>query len=127
MNKTQALQKLKSLGTAQNRKIYARHGAGEAMFGVSYADLGKTKKEIKTDHPLAESLWASGNHDARVLATMVETGCKTPDALSFIRKAAAHRRKKTKKKKGKKTAKPAKKTAERTGRKVAKKRTKARA
>jgi hypothetical protein len=59
------------MGTAQNRKVYARHGVGEAQFGVSLANLRALGKKIKTDHPLARELWASGNHDARVLATMV--------------------------------------------------------
>lgn len=58
-------------GTAQNRKTYARHGVTGPCFGVSYAILGKLKKTIKTDHALALALWASGNHDARVLATMI--------------------------------------------------------
>ena len=65
------LAELESLGTAQNRKVYARHGVGEPMFGVSYAGLGELKKKIKVDQPLAEALWESGNHDARVLATMI--------------------------------------------------------
>lgn len=34
------LGELEAQGTAQNRKIYARHGVGEAMFGVSYATGG---------------------------------------------------------------------------------------
>ena len=62
---------LETMGTAQNRKVYARHGVGENMFGVSYANIGKLKKKIKVDQKLAERLWASGNHDARVLATMI--------------------------------------------------------
>ncbi len=33
--------------------------------------LGKLQKHIKTDHQLARELWASGNVDARTLATMV--------------------------------------------------------
>jgi 3-methyladenine DNA glycosylase AlkD len=44
---------------------------GENQYGVSYASLGKLKKRLKVDHALALALWASGNHDARVLATMV--------------------------------------------------------
>ena len=59
---------LEAAGTAQNRKVYARHGAAEPMFGVSYAELGKIAKPIKTDHALARQLWDTGNHDARVLA-----------------------------------------------------------
>ncbi len=62
---------LERMGTAQNRKVYARHGVGPATFGVSYANLGKLKKAIKQDQKLAVALWESGNHDARVLASMV--------------------------------------------------------
>ncbi len=62
---------LRTMGTEQNRKVYARHGVGKKMYGVSYANLNKLKKQIGTDQALAEQLWASRNHDARVLATMV--------------------------------------------------------
>ena len=62
------LAKLEALGTAQNRKVYARHGVGEPMFGVSFAHLRKLGKKLRHDHDLARALWASGNHDARVLA-----------------------------------------------------------
>jgi 3-methyladenine DNA glycosylase AlkD len=62
---------LKSMGTAQNRKVYRRHGAREKMFGVSYANQNLLRKKIGQDHDLAKKLWATGNHDAMVLATMV--------------------------------------------------------
>lgn len=62
---------LKAAGTAQNRKIYGRHGAREPLYGVSYAELGRLRKAIGTDQRLAEQLWRSGNHDARVLAMHV--------------------------------------------------------
>lgn len=66
------LEELESLGTEQNRTIYRRHGVTtDELYGVSYANLGKLKKRIKVDHDLALALWESGNHDARVLATMV--------------------------------------------------------
>jgi 3-methyladenine DNA glycosylase AlkD len=65
------MKRLATQGTVQNRKIYARHGAREPMFGVSYANLEKLRKEIKVDHALAAALWESGNHDARVLATKI--------------------------------------------------------
>lgn len=67
----QVMAQLRESGTAQNRKVYARHGAKEPMFGVSFADLNRLKAEIGTDHKLAEQLWRSGNTDARTLATMV--------------------------------------------------------
>lgn len=62
---------LEAEGTAQNRKIYPRHGAQEPMFGVSHAALGKLEKKIKVDHDLGLALWDSGNHDARMLAAKV--------------------------------------------------------
>jgi len=71
MTLAQALAALEQAGTAQNRKIYGRHGVGPAQFGVSFAELKKLAKSIRQDHALAVDLWASGNHDARVLATMV--------------------------------------------------------
>lgn len=71
MQLNDVMAELEQLGTAQNRKIYARHGAKDPMFGVSFANLDKLKKRIKVDHPLAEALWATGNHDARVLATKI--------------------------------------------------------
>jgi len=71
MTKTEVMKELKVNGTAQTRKVYRRHGVQGEMYGVSYAALGKLKKRIKTDQPLAEQLWATGNLDARALATMV--------------------------------------------------------
>ena len=65
------LGELQKRGTAQNRKVYARHGVGECMFGVSYADLKKMTRTYRGKHELALALWASGNHDARILATMI--------------------------------------------------------
>lgn len=74
MNKSQAIKALKAAGTAQNRKVYARHGVTGDMYGVSYAALGKLKKQIGTDHALSEALWDTGNHDARVLSCMIADG-----------------------------------------------------
>jgi 3-methyladenine DNA glycosylase AlkD len=61
---------LEALGTEQARKTYKRHGIEGDVFGVSYANLEILRKKIKVDHDLAQKLWASGNHDARILATM---------------------------------------------------------
>ena len=65
------LHELGRLGTAQNRKVYARHGVGPNMFGVSYANLERLKKTLGVNHDLARGLWASANHDARILATKI--------------------------------------------------------
>lgn len=71
MTLNQTMKALKSLGTAQNRKVYARHGVTGDTYGVSYAHLGQLKKKIRSDHDLALALWETSNHDARILATMV--------------------------------------------------------
>jgi 3-methyladenine DNA glycosylase AlkD len=71
MNLRQVCAELKKRGTAQNRKIYGRHGVREPMYGVSFAHLKDLAKRVKVDQELALGLWGSGNHDARVLATMV--------------------------------------------------------
>jgi 3-methyladenine DNA glycosylase AlkD len=71
MTAQDVLQELAVLGTEQNRKIYRRHGAGDNTYGVSYANLNALKKKLKRNTPLAEQLWASAIHDARILATMI--------------------------------------------------------
>jgi len=67
----EAMEQLKSLGTEQNRTIYLRHGATEPVFGVSFAHIRALQRGIRADQELADQLWASGNHDARILATLV--------------------------------------------------------
>jgi len=41
-------------------------------YGVSVYDLQKLAREITKDHALAQQLWASGIHEARILASMVD-------------------------------------------------------
>ncbi len=80
-NDSAVLEELRVLGTAQTCKTYRRHGVGENVFGVSYGDLNKLHKRIKVDHALAQALWASGNHDARILATMIANPQAADDGL----------------------------------------------
>jgi 3-methyladenine DNA glycosylase AlkD len=49
----------------------AKHGAGDNQFGVNLGDIRVLAKKIRTDHPLALSLWESGNVDAQFLATLL--------------------------------------------------------
>ena len=65
------MQALEKAGSAQTRKTYARHGASEPLFGVSFATLGGLVKRIGVDHDLALKLWDTGNFDARNLAFKV--------------------------------------------------------
>ena len=53
MDFNRVMRELEANGTAQNRKVYARHGAGENMFGVSFANLEKLRKQIKVNHELS--------------------------------------------------------------------------
>ena len=62
---------LQQAGSEKTAATYRRHGIKGEVFGVSFADLGKLKKRIKADQPLAEELWESANADARILAAMV--------------------------------------------------------
>ena len=71
MTANDILTELEALGSAQTRKIYKRHGVGGNQYGVSYANLKVLKKKVKTNHEAALHLWASGNHDARIFATMI--------------------------------------------------------
>ncbi|MCK6484561.1 MAG: DNA alkylation repair protein [Phycisphaerae bacterium] len=68
MSLQETMRALEKAGSAQTRKTYARHGAPEPMFGVSFATLKTIYKRIKVDQELAEALWRTGNFDARNLA-----------------------------------------------------------
>ena len=84
MNVTSAksiLTEMESLGTEQARKTYQRHGVGDKVLGVSYADLGKFQKKLKTHHAIALDLWASVCHDAQVLACMIADSQQADAAL----------------------------------------------
>ncbi len=81
MDCNRVLQELESLGTEQNRKIYRRHGVGENQYGVSFANLKQLRKKIKVNHDLAQELWATGNHDAQILATMIANPKLVDEAL----------------------------------------------
>jgi len=65
------MKRMEGAGKEAYRKTWLRHGVQPPLFGVSYADLYKLQKEIGADQALASQLWKTGNHDARVLATLV--------------------------------------------------------
>ena len=64
---------LRSLGSERDRAGMARYGINvENAFGVSIYELRKVAKRLGTDHELALALWATGNHEARLLACFVD-------------------------------------------------------
>lgn len=71
MTLEQVMHALAEMGAAQNIAVYARHGVTDPTFGVSFKNLDSLKRKIKINHALALALWETGNHDARVLATMI--------------------------------------------------------
>lgn len=76
----EVMAELEAAGTEQNRKTYRKHGVNGAQFGVSFAFLDKLAKQLKRDHDLALELWATGNHDARMLATRIADPAQLDDA-----------------------------------------------
>ncbi len=76
MSCAETLRALEQAGSAQTRKTYARHGAQEPMFGVSFATLKTLVKRIGVDHELALALWKTRNHDARTLALKIADPAK---------------------------------------------------
>lgn len=71
MTLEEAMAVLEKAGSEQTRRTYARHGAKDPMFGVSFATLKTLAKRIHVDHELACALWDTGNFDARNLAVKI--------------------------------------------------------
>ena len=67
------LAELRSMGSQKDRAGMSRYGINvENAFGVSIYELRRIAKRLGTDHALALSLWATGNHEARLLACFVD-------------------------------------------------------
>ena len=71
MTLADALAQLQSLGNEKVRAQNKKRGAGDNQFGVLLGDIRKLAAKIKTDDQLATDLWATGNIDARLLATLL--------------------------------------------------------
>ena len=64
---------LKSMSNPEAVKGMARYGINpEAAYGISIPVLRSLAKQTGKDHLLAEKLWSSGIHEARILASMVD-------------------------------------------------------
>ena len=73
MHSEQILKQLRSLANPKNVAGMARYGINtENTYGVSIYTLRPMAKEIGTDHTLAQQLWSSGIHEARILASMID-------------------------------------------------------
>ncbi len=73
------MRELETLGSPKVAAVYRRHGAGDVLFGVRFADLRKLARRIGRNQDLAADLWATGNTDARLLACMVADPSRMDD------------------------------------------------
>ena len=71
MTLARVLALLETMGLPENREIYTKHGIDSPAYGVAFSHLRDLAKRVGSSSALADSLWATGNHDARVLATLV--------------------------------------------------------
>ncbi|MCX4242540.1 DNA alkylation repair protein [Paraliomyxa miuraensis] len=71
MKLAEVMKRLEQAGNESTLKTWRRHEVTGPAFGVRFADLYALRKQIKVDHALARELWATGNHDARTLATLI--------------------------------------------------------
>lgn len=73
MNYTNVLKKMKSLSNPKAVAGMARFGINpENTYGISIPNLRKMAKQIGKNHALAQQLWLSGIHEARILAGMID-------------------------------------------------------
>lgn len=72
MNKQEVISQLQSLANPANVAGMARYGINpNNTLGISIYVLRKVAKEIGMDDALADQLWASGIHEARILASYI--------------------------------------------------------
>ena len=69
----QVLDQLKSQANAEAVAGMARFGISDRnTYGIAIPTLRKMAKSIGQSHALAQELWASGIHEARILASMID-------------------------------------------------------
>jgi len=80
MQSEEVLQRLRSLSNPAAVAGMARYGINtENAYGISLYALRPMAKEIGKDHTSAQQLWASGIHEARILASMVDEPIKVTE------------------------------------------------
>jgi 3-methyladenine DNA glycosylase AlkD len=73
MDYHEIINRLKALASPEAVKGMARFGINpENTYGISIPVLRKMAREIGRDHALAQELWSSGVHEARILASFID-------------------------------------------------------
>lgn len=81
MQYPEVITRLKAMANAENVAGMARFGiSSNNTLGISIYDLRRVAREIKKDHALAQELWASGIHEARILASFIDEPDKVTEA-----------------------------------------------
>lgn len=68
---SRVMKQLEAQGDDKVRQRYVRDGAGDHVFGVLLGKIRGLAQTLGTDHALGLELWATGNHEARILACML--------------------------------------------------------
>ena len=74
------LKQLRSLANSRNLEGMARYGINaQNALGISIATLRPLARKIGKNHQIAEELWSSGIHEARILASIVDEPTKVTE------------------------------------------------
>lgn len=80
-NAAEILEKLHALANPTNVAGMARFGiSAQGTLGVSMAALRKIAKGYGKNHELADELWSSGIHEARLMACLLDQASKVDEA-----------------------------------------------
>jgi 3-methyladenine DNA glycosylase AlkD len=81
MQNEEILKKLTSLSSPKAVEGMARYGIRpKNALGVSIPKLRQISREVGVDHKLAQKLWASGIHEARILASLIDDPAKVTES-----------------------------------------------
>jgi 3-methyladenine DNA glycosylase AlkD len=73
MQDTEILKRFNSLSNPKAVAGMAKYGINpENAYGISIPDLRRIARDVGRNHELAERLWSSGIHEARILACMID-------------------------------------------------------
>jgi 3-methyladenine DNA glycosylase AlkD len=74
MQYEEILEQLRSISNPEAVASMERYGIStkRTAYGISIPSLRKIAKEIGRDHSLAEQLWSSDIHEAKILAGMID-------------------------------------------------------
>lgn len=71
MTLDEILRELKAHSNEKVLQMNKKNGAHDNQFGVKLGDIRAVANKIKTNHALGLELWATGNIEARLLATLI--------------------------------------------------------